>query len=274
MPLPVPATAPGGAGLAAILANPATALIALDYDGTLAPIVARPEDARPANGAVDALVALAKRVGTVAIVTGRPVRDVVGFLRLDRLDGLAGVMVAGHYGLERWAGGAREAPDPAPGVSAARRQLPQVLADAPDGVSVEDKEHSLVVHTRRTTDPTAVLAALQPALRRLADEVGLEAVPGRFVLELRPAGIDKGAALRRLVSERGAGSVLFAGDDLGDLPAYDAVEALRADGIPGCTVCSDSAEAPVLRERADLVVPGPTGVVALLRALAGAFDAG
>lgn len=274
MPMPVPTTAAGRAGLAGILAEPAAALIALDYDGTLAPIVARPQDARPAAGGVDALVALADRVGTVAIVTGRPVRDVVGFLGLDSVGGLAGVIVAGHYGLERWVDGRREAPEPAPGVAAARRRLPALLTDAPEGVAIEDKEHSLGVHTRRAAEPAAALATLQPALLQLAHEVGLEAVPGRFVLELRPPGVDKGGALRRLVEERGAGAVLFAGDDLGDLPAYGAVETLRAGGVPGLSVCSASPEAPELRRRADLVVDGPTGVVELLRALTAAAGRG
>lgn len=135
-------------------------------------------------------------------------------------------------------------------------------------MTLEDKGHALAVHTRQAADPAGALATLSPALRAVADELGLAAEPGRFVLELRPPGMDKGAALRRLVDESGAGAVLFAGDDLGDLAAFAAVEGLRARQIPGVTVCSRSAEATALADRADLVVDGPTGVVALLRALA------
>jgi trehalose 6-phosphate phosphatase len=62
--------------------------------------------------------------------------------------------------------------------------------------------------------------------------------------------------------------VLYAGDDLGDLPAYTAVDKLRADGTPGLLVCSGSDEVTELRERADVVADGPEGVVALLRTLA------
>ena len=69
------------------------------------------------------------------------------------------------------------------------------------------------------------------------------------------------------MTEYDAGAVLFAGDDLGDLAAYAAVEELRAQGVPGVTVCSRSAEVTALAERADLVVDGPAGVVALLREL-------
>ncbi|MBX6383103.1 MAG: trehalose-phosphatase, partial [Microbispora sp.] len=85
-----------------------------------------------------------------------------------------------------------------------------------------------------------------------------------MVLELRPAGMDKGRALSAFLAERGARSVMFAGDDLGDLAAFDAVESA---GIPGVRVCSGSAEVTALAERADVVVDGPDGVVALLRDL-------
>src|SRR5664280_70862 len=139
------------------------------------------------------------------------------------------------------------------------------------GATVEDKESSLVVHTRRAADPHGALAALRAPVTELAERTGLELTPGRFVLELRPPGIDKGSALRGFVAEQRAGSVLFAGDDLGDLPAYAAVEGLRANGIAGVTVCSGSDEVPEVAERADLVVAGPPGVVAFMRALAAAI---
>lgn len=268
--LPEPTTSPGRQGLAALLAEPGRALVALDFDGTLAPVVARPEDARPAEGAVIALTELAAVVGTVAVLTGRPVETVLSLSGLAEAPGLEGLVVLGHYGLERWDAGARRvlSPEPAPGVETVRRALPDVLTDAPEGVRVEDKHHSLVVHTREATAPDVALAELAPRLRELAERAGLEAVPGRRVLELRPPGVDKGAALAGLAGELAPSAVLFAGDDLGDLPAYDAVAALRAGGTPGLTVASASEEVAELAGRADLVVDGPPGVVALLAALA------
>jgi trehalose 6-phosphate phosphatase len=91
------------------------------------------------------------------------------------------------------------------------------------------------------------------------------------VLELRPPGMDKGAALRELAAERSAGSVLFCGDDLGDLAAFSALRDLRAEGIPGCAVASQSAESPTVAEAADLVVDGPAGIVRFLSALGDAL---
>jgi trehalose 6-phosphate phosphatase len=80
--------------------------------------------------------------------------------------------------------------------------------------------------------------------------------------------MDKGVALMEYVREVGAEAVLYAGDDLGDLPAFAAVEKLRSDGVPGLLVCSGSSEVAELADRADLVVDGPAGVVRLLAALA------
>ncbi|HSP37380.1 MAG TPA: trehalose-phosphatase [Frankiaceae bacterium] len=274
--LPDPSTAAGAAGLAALVAEPARAVIALDYDGTLAPIVDRPEDAVPAPGALAALARLARTVGSVALVTGRPAREVVALAGLARAPGLASLRVLGQYGLQRWdaRSGRFETAEALPGVDLARQRLPGLLAHAPDGVVVEDKGQALVVHVRRAADPDAALEALRRPLTALADEVGLEPHPGRRVLELRPPGFDKGGALTGLLAEREARSVLFAGDDLGDLPAFDAVEQARGRGVPGVLVCSRSPEVEGLAERADLVVEGPPGVIDLLNRLAAVLGDG
>jgi trehalose 6-phosphate phosphatase len=269
-PVPRAATTEGQAGLDAIVADPAHALIATDFDGTLAPIVADPAAAVAAPGAAAALARLAASAGTVAIITGRPVAEAI---TLGGLADVAGLIVLGHYGAERWQGGkltAAAAPD---GVARVREELPGVLAGAgaPGGTRIEDKGTALAVHTRQTADPEAALARLRDPLAALAADAGLALEPGRFVLELRPPGMDKGTALRVLAAGRAARAVLFCGDDLGDLSAFAAVRALRADGVPGCTVGSLSQETPRVAEAADLVVDGPGGVVDLLRALADAI---
>ena len=265
--MPVARTAEGTAGLAAIRREPARALIATDFDGTLAPIVADPREARADPEAVAGLRELAGVVGTLAVITGRPAAEAV---ELGGFEGVPGLIVLGHYGLERWEDGALTGPGDLPGVEAARERLPGVLAGAgaPERVWVEDKGSALAVHTRRAADPVGALAALREPLAGLAADVGLVVEPGRLVIELRPPGMDKGAALTALVAERKAGPVLFAGDDLGDLAAFGAVRALREDGHPGLTVCSASGEVSELAAEADLVVDGPGGVAALLSWLA------
>ena len=269
MSLPEPRTDAGRAGLAAIVADPQRAVIAVDFDGTLAPIVTLPEDARPAPGALDALRGLAGRVAAVAVVTGRGAGEV---LALGGLDAVPGLRVLGHYGLEEWRDGALSSPDPVPAVDEARMRLRPILAQAPSGVHVEDKQHSLVVHTRPAADPAGALGRLTPAVEHLAEELGLEVVPGRMVLELRPPGVDKGIAVRRLLDEVDASAVLYVGDDLGDLAAFAAVEEARERGLAALTIASVDpalADAPAeLAARADLVVAGPTAVVEFLRGLA------
>src|SRR5690348_11771247 len=208
--MPAARTAEGKAGLAAIQREPARALIATDFDGTLAPIVADPREARADPGAVGALRGLAGLVGTLAVITGRPAGEAV---ELGAFGEVPGLIVLGHYGGERWEEGVLTAPPPPPGVEEARARLPGVLAGAgaPEGVRVEDKGSALAVHTRRAADPAGALAALREPLAGLAADVGLVVEPGRLVIELRPPGMDKGAALTALVAERQAGPVLFAG---------------------------------------------------------------
>lgn len=252
-----PRTPAGRAGLAALRAAASRSLLALDYDGTLAPVVARPPEAVPAAGAVEALLALAPRMGRLAVLTGRPAGLVVDLAGLAAVPGL---VVLGQYGADRWTAGRLTAAPPAPGLARARAALPALVG--PLGAEVEDKGLSLVVHTRNAA--AGVQERLAGPLRELAERCGLELHPGRQVLELRPPGFDKGSALLA-VAEPLPAALLFAGDDVGDGPAFDAVDQLRSRGVPGLTVFSDSAEGPAaLRQRADLVVDGPAGVVALL----------
>ncbi|MER7503268.1 trehalose-phosphatase [Nonomuraea pusilla] len=252
----------------AILTDPAGAVIGLDFDGTLSPIVADPASAVIHPDAPAVLAELGRHVMAVAIVTGRPVATA---LELGRgLEAVPGLVVLGHYGFERWEGGRVSAPPPPAGVPRARADLPLLLDSLGlDGVTVEDKGRAVAVHTRRSPDPEGALAVLRDPLAKLAEKHGLVVEPGRMVLELRPPGMDKGHALSMFLAERDARSVLFAGDDLGDLAAFDAV---RASGLPGVTVCSGSAEVTALAERADIVVDGPEGVIALLRELSSAFS--
>ncbi|MEU6666552.1 trehalose-phosphatase [Streptomyces sp. NPDC046727] len=271
-PLPTPQTPAGRDGLAALLARPRTALIGLDFDGTLAPIVDDPEQARAHPEAVPALAALAPKVASVAVITGRPPEVAVRYGGFAGVPGLEHLTVLGHYGAERWdaATGTVTAPPPHPGVAAVRAELPRLLerVGAGPGTWIEEKGRALAVHTRRAADPQAAFESLRTPLADLATRHGLIVEPGRLVLELRPPGMDKGAALLDHARATGAGCVVYAGDDLGDLPAFAAIDKLRTNGTPGLLICSGSTEVTELAERADLVVDGPQGVVELLRALA------
>lgn len=265
-----PTTPEGRAALDAIRTDPVGCLAGFDYDGTLAPIVPDPTQAHPHPEVLDALRSLAAAIGTVAIVTGRPVQAVIELAALHTAKGLDGLIVVGHYGLERWDAGTgeRRAEPPHPGLEVARSELSDLLAELGlADADIEDKGLSVAVHVRRSTDPAAAYARMVEPLMALAERTGLTAEPGRMVVELRPHGMDKGQALRSLVKERAAASVVFTGDDLGDLAAYDEVARLRSDGVPGLLVCSGSDEVTELADRADLVVDGPAGVAGFVRDL-------
>ncbi|TXC96115.1 trehalose-phosphatase [Streptomyces sp. ISID311] len=280
--VPTPHTPAGRDGLAALLAHPERAVIALDFDGTLAEIVPDPEKARAHAGAVAALGRLVPRLRAAAVITGRPATVAVRLGGFADVPGLDHLTVLGHYGAERWeaATGTVHAPPPHPGVAAIQAELPGVLDSS--GVwhgtwvetAIERKGgRAIAVHTRRAADPQGAFDRLRAPLTALAERHGLIVEPGRLVLELRPPGMDKGVALADWVRETGAATVLYAGDDLGDLAAFAAVEKLRSDGLTGVLVCSGSTEVAELAERADLVVDGPAGVVGLLGALAARLDA-
>lgn len=275
MVLPTPRSAAGQSALDALLREPERAVVAVDFDGTLAPIVADPDQARAHPDAVPVLSRLAPRLCAVSVITGRPVEAAVRYGGFDGAPGLARLTVLGAYGAERWdaATGEVRTPAPPPGVAAVRAKLPALLDEvgAPPGTWTEDKGRAIAVHTRRTERPMEAFGLLRDPLTALAQRHGLMVEPGRMVLELRPPGVDKGGALTEFVRETGAGTVLYAGDDLGDLAAFRAVEKLRGEGVPGLLVCSGSDEVSELAERADLVVDGPAGVVGLLAALADAL---
>ncbi|MFG2402113.1 trehalose-phosphatase [Streptomyces lydicus] len=279
--LPTPRTPAGRDGLAALLAHPERVVVALDFDGTLADIVPDPEQARAHEGAVAALARLVPQLQAAAVITGRPATVAVRLGGFDSVPGLEHLTVLGHYGAERWeaATGTLHAPPPHPGVAAIQAELPGVL-DA-SGVwhgtwvetAIERKGgRAIAVHTRRADDPQGAFERLRGPLTELAERHGLIVEPGRYVLELRPPGMDKGVALADWIRETGAATVLYAGDDLGDLAAFAAVEELRAKGLTGVLVCSGSDEVTELADRADLVVDGPAGVVGLLTALAEHLD--
>ena len=250
-------------------------LFGLDFDGTLSPIVDDPDRAVIHPDGPRVLTALASRVRAVVVVTGRPARQVVDLGDLDRVaDGLpdgARLVVMGQYGNERWDASSREftSPEPPAGLRAFRDELPRLLkAERAEGAHIEEKGLAVAVHTRRLPDAAAAFARLEEALADAAERHGLSLEPGRMVLEVRAPGMHKGLALETAVAEHDAGGVLFAGDDLGDLEAFEAVRALRDGGLPALLVCSGSEEQEALAELADVVVDGPGGVLDLLDAFA------
>jgi trehalose 6-phosphate phosphatase len=260
--------------MAAIIEHPTDTLLALDFDGTLAPIVEDPEQAYADPAAIAALARLGGLVGWIVLITGRPASAAVRLGGFRGRAGLESLIVLGQYGVERWdaATDTFRLPTEPNVIAAVKEEIRPVLeAHHAAAARIEHKGRAIAVHTRGLDDPWGTLRRLSGPLADLARRYGLVVEPGRQVLEIRPPGMDKGKALRSIVAEIVAGQVIFAGDDLGDLPAFQAVLQLRDQGVPGLLVCSASTEEKALEQVSDLLVDGPAGVAAWLTDLAEAI---
>ncbi len=231
--------------LAQFAAEPRRGAVLLDVDGTLAPIAARPEDARVPDETRAELRRLAARYALVACVTGRPsavARELVG---LDE------VVYVGEHGLEL---------DPEAEAWRGRLDAFREQAGWPD----EGKPLSAAFHYRTHPDPAAAEQSLR-ALAERALEQGFRTRWGRMVLEvLPPLKASKGTAVRRLLEEHDVQRALYAGDDTTDLDGFRALDGLEV----AVRVAVVSSEGPsALGEAADLVVGGTDELLALLKRL-------
>lgn len=248
--------------LAPIDRRPEQAALFLDFDGTLSPLVPEPALARPLPGVTEVLAALVDRFALVAVVSGRP----VAFL-MDVLDHPAGVHLAGLYGMEVARAGSE--PRASAEIEAWRPTVAEATSragqQAPAGVEVEAKGLTVTLHWRARPDA-------EPWVRRFADQElarsGLLSQPGRMAVELRPpVPADKGTVVRDLAPGHEAAACF--GDDIGDLPAFEALGELAASGMAVARVAVVDPEAPPeVAAAADVVVQGPGEALALLRRLA------
>jgi trehalose 6-phosphate phosphatase len=225
--------------LAPVRARAADAVLAFDFDGTLSPTVPVPAEARPGPGVVASLLALCDPYRQVVVVSGRPVAFLEGRLP-DAVD------LIGLYGLERRIGGVRA---DHPASSRWRPVVAEVVAAAQaeaapgaplDGLVVEGKGLSATLHVRTHPELAEGAGALA---ERLAAATGLEVRAAKASLELHPpVAVDKGTALEEVAS--GADALLYAGDDLGDLPAFAALDRLAARGVVTLGVVVGGPECP------------------------------
>ncbi len=249
------------AALDPLVEHASRAALLVDFDGSLSPIVDDPDAARVLPAARAALAALVGHVGRIAVVSGRP----VGFLRGAL--GIDDVGYFGQYGVQRW-DGERVVTDPRVEpfmvvvenvAAAAISELPDVRVERKDGVAV-------VLHWRTRPE---LADQIQAWAGRAAQESGLETHPAKMAIELRPpVPMDKGGVVEELCA--GLEAAAFAGDDAGDLTAFDALDRLTASGRLGHAVRIgvESSEAPrALMARADIRVDGPAGLAVLLTEL-------
>ena len=173
--------------------------------------------------------------------------------------GVDGVRLAALYGLA----------DDAPVLPAELLDAVSAVVAPIQGTRVEPKGGSVAVHFRAADEPLAAHESLVRLLTPIATARGLELLPGKMVLELVPAGRPlKEGAVDRIVEEERLDAVLYAGDDVADIRAFEALDRLAERGVHTFKVAVHGRETPVaLSDAADMVVDGPAGLVTLLRAL-------
>jgi trehalose 6-phosphate phosphatase len=237
-------------------ARPDRSAVLTDFDGTLSPIVEDWTAARPLAGAREVLTELASRYAVVGVISGRPVAYLADQLGTE-------LRLAGLYGLESMIDGERV---PADGAEEWRSCIERAveLATSRFGSLVEDKGLSMTVHYR--TRPEVADEVTRWADRE-ASRTGLELRMAKASVELHPpVTFDKGTVVEAAVGNLGA--ACFLGDDVGDLPAFAALDRLRTAGLHTVKVGVKTSEAPsVLLDQADVVVDGPAGALELLRSL-------
>jgi trehalose 6-phosphate phosphatase len=231
-----------------LASEPHRAGLFLDFDGVLAPIVPRPEDALPPPETLAELERLVGRYGLVAVVSGRDGGDVRSRV------GVEGIVYVGSHGLEL-----------TPQAERWRHTLAAFAADAPwPTADTELKGLSIAFHFRSRPDEREAVRELDEIAERARDE-GLTARYGRKVLEVLPAvGSHKGTAVRQLIEERGLRRALAAGDDTTDIDSFAALDGLEV----AVRVAVASDESPeLLRQTADLVLATTGDFLELLRRL-------
>jgi trehalose 6-phosphate phosphatase len=259
----LPATVSG-----ALAAAPAASALVLDFDGVLAPIVDNPESsAMPAESAVS-LARLSAVLGLVAVISGRPASFLANRVRVP------GVRLLGSYGMEQVTDGrlvlAAAAQAWLPAVDGARRVLVAELGRQP-GIRIEVKPASVAAHWRQAPDHVAAAELVRRAADRAAAQTGLRLEPGKLVWELRPPiDLDKGSAVAALIAAARPAAVAYAGDDVGDLPALQAV---RDAGGYALVVDHGAETDPRLLAVADEVFEGTRRFADWLSALAAAAEA-
>jgi trehalose 6-phosphate phosphatase len=256
--------------------------LAADFDGTVSPIVSPPEAAVPLPGVEDALRRLVRRLGVVALVSGRTVADLA--LRID----VPGALYVGNHGLEWWRCPMEGAQHPTLGRPTHLTAVPtsdesHLLATASAslagqlnglaGVRLEDKGLGVAIHYRDAADHQAAREQVLAVCHGLVGQ-RLQIREGKQVVELvLKRGTDKGTALERIAAEHSLRAFVFLGDDLTDRDGFLACRRLREQGLSAMAIAVLGPETPPsVVEAADATVDGPEAAAGLVSELARAFD--
>jgi trehalose 6-phosphate phosphatase len=254
--------------LQALAMKPASSGLVLDFDGVLSPIVTDPSSSAMPDQVAATLARLVGSLGLLAIMSGRPAKFLADRVRVP------GVPLLGSYGIEQIRNGELLIdPDAVPWlgpVAEATRALGDLLATSP-GIRIERKSVSVAVHWRQAPNREAAGNEVERIAAQVAANTGLQLEPGKLVQELRPpVKMNKGTAISALLDREKPVVIAYAGDDLGDLPALEAVKE-KEHGYALVVDHGPETDQRLLRI-ADETFAGTDGFAAWLAALADAID--
>ena len=249
--------------LAPLRRNPARSAILTDVDGTIAPIVTDPAEARVPEETRRLLRTLAERYALIGCLSGRRALDARRIVGLDEL------AYSGNHGFELLLPGDTEV-RPDPSLDGHESDAPRFVESLnrgdleAAGIRIEDKGAIVALHWRGAPNETAA--------ESVASEIASIPHRGRKVLEIRPdVAINKGIAVAALIPARPIDHALYGGDDRTDVDAFAALRTLEEDGeleTATCIAVASDESPPEVSAAADLTVPGPEGFVRVLEALA------
>jgi trehalose 6-phosphate phosphatase len=203
--------------------DPGKIALLLDVDGTLVDIAPTPHEVHVSEDLCQSLAHLSERTGgALALVSGRPIHD------LDRLFAPLQLAAIGGHGAEMRLADGRHVSEVAPLPAAMRARLAAFTAP---GILVEDKGYSLALHYRKAPREEEPLRRHIAAVCAEFPGEALEVLPGKALFEIKRPGIDKGRAVRMLMTHApfAGRRPVFIGDDVTDETVFAILPAL--DGI-------------------------------------------
>lgn len=241
-----------------------------DIDGTISQVARTPSEAIVEESPRESLRALGSALTIVGAITGRGAADAASML------GLEGTVVIGNHGYERMLRGERFIHPSALGsrasVSASTSAISSIVASTPklNGVVVENKDLSASVHYRLVEDQERSVELLKQLVGAIAELHELDVTDGKLVIEIRPrAVVNKGTAIHDISSELGLNGIVYLGDDVTDVDAFQALKTLASPEIATLSVGVVSPEThAVVIDSADVLIEGVDGCVALLAGVA------
>jgi len=234
----------------------------VDTDGTISPLAATPQSAVVSPDAKALLRQLSTRI-RVVVISGRTLVD------LRRMVGLSGVTYVGSHGLATWIDGREELDDSVrPYVGYARQAMAELASlRRIDGLLFEEKGTGIGIHYRLARDRDEARSAILRGIAASGSAAHFDLLEGIRVIELRPRlGINKGTSVRALVNRFRLEGLIYVGDDITDVEAFEAIRDTQSGGrIDGLAIAVRHGEAsPLVEAAADYAVDGVEGVVSLL----------